>query len=228
MKTGKLFRNTVAISLFIAMTFSLVFGSFTGIAHAEDDEVKQTAETQTDVVVSAETAAAEESEHKAGPEDQKELEQSDNTKHSEAGSLKIRNIVTVNGAATDTTAADGTYTFTVKNAEGSVKATETITITNGASGTVQVDDLVPGKYTVSEETDKNPEGMALVGGNNKEVEVKTGGTGEIPTAEFTNNRTVAGSLKIRKNVTVNGAATDTTAADGTYTFTVKDSDILDC
>ncbi|MCC8106324.1 MAG: hypothetical protein LIO99_10050, partial [Clostridiales bacterium] len=42
----------------------------------------------------------------------------------------------------------------------------------------------------------------------------------IPTAEFTNNKTEVGSLKITKNVVINGG--DPTEADGTYIFLVKD------
>ncbi|MBQ1892062.1 MAG: hypothetical protein II164_06950, partial [Firmicutes bacterium] len=145
-----------------------------------------------------------------------------NTKQ-QFGSLKIKKNVTVNGEATTGTSADGTYTFTVKDAEGIVKATETITITNGVSSEVTVDNLIPGTYTVSEDTTDNPEGMSLVGENDIEVEVTADDTAEVPTAEFTNDKTEVGSLKIQKNVTINGEATTGTSADGTYTFTVKDA-----
>ena len=134
------------------------------------------------------------------------------------GSLKIKKNVTVNGAATTTTAADGTYTFTITG-PNEYSTTQTITITNGASNEVVVGDLVPGDYTVNEDVSKNPAGMALVGENGRTVAVTANNTEAIPTAEFTNNKAL-GSLKIKKNVTVNGAATTTTAADGTYTFTI--------
>ena len=141
----------------------------------------------------------------------------------EVGSLKIKKNVTVNGQATTGTTADGTYYFTVKDAAGEVKAEVSITITNGVSNEVQVDNLVPGTYTVSEDISRNPDGMALVGENDIEVEVTADETAEIPTAEFTNNKTEVGSLKIKKNVTVNGQATTGTTADGIYYFQVKDA-----
>ena len=85
---------------------------------------------------------------------------------------------------------------------------------------VQLDDLLPGSYTVTEVTADNPEGMSLVGENGIEIEVEANNTANVPTAEFTNNRVELGSLKIKKNVTVNGQATTGTSADGTYSFTV--------
>ena len=141
----------------------------------------------------------------------------------EVGSLKIKKNVTVNGAATAGTSADGTYTFTITGPNG-YSSEQTITITNGESNEVQVNDLVPGTYTVSEDTDKNPVGMSLVGGNDKEIEVTANNTENIPTAEFTNNKVEVGSLKIKKIVTVNGKATAGTSADGTYTFTIAGPD----
>ena len=147
-----------------------------------------------------------------------------NSKTDETGSLKVKKNVTVNGAATTGTSADGTYTFEIKDAGGAVKATTTVTIENGVSNEAQVDNLVPGTYTVSEDTSKNPEGMSLVGDNDIEVEVTANNTASIPTAEFTNNKTEVGSLKIKKIVTVNGKATAGTSADGTYTFTIAGPD----
>ena len=146
-----------------------------------------------------------------------------NSKHNEVGSLKIKKNVTVNGQATTGTTADGTYYFTVKDAACEVKAETSITITNGVSNEIQLDGFIPGTYTVSEDISRNPDGMALVGENDIEVEVTADETAEIPTAEFTNNKTEVGSLKIKKNVTVNGQATTGTTADGTYYFTVKDA-----
>ena len=66
--------------------------------------------------------------------------------------------------------------------------------------------------------------MSLVGSNGVKVTVTANNTANIPTAEFTNNKTEVGSLKIKKNVTVNGAATTGDSADGTYTFTVTGPD----
>ena len=114
----------------------------------------------------------------------------------ETGSLKIKKNVTVNGVATTGTLADGTYTFTITG-PGGYTSEQTIKITNGVSGEVQVDNLMPGTYTVSEDTSKNPDGMALVGQNNLEVEVTAASTATIRTAEFTNNLTT-GNLKLSK------------------------------
>lgn len=97
--------------------------------------------------------------------------------------------VTVNGKATTGSSADGSYTFTVKDADGNLKTTVTVTITDGKSSEVQVDDLLPWSYTVTEDTSKNPEGMALVGKNGVEVTVEANSTADVPTAEFTNDRT---------------------------------------
>ena len=87
-----------------------------------------------------------------------------------------------------------------------------------------VDNLEPGTYTVSEDTSKNPDGMALVGENNLKIEVAAGATAEVQTASFTNNKTEVGSLKISKSVQYNGKPTTTTKADGKYTFDVKDAE----
>ncbi|MBO4414466.1 MAG: hypothetical protein J5824_00620, partial [Lachnospiraceae bacterium] len=138
----------------------------------------------------------------------------------EVGSLKIRKYVQYNGRPTTSTKADGIYTFVITDSEGTVKATATITIANGVSDVVQVDNLEPGTYTVTEDVDSNPEGMELVGSNGVSVEVNVGETAEIETAEFTNNLTELGSLKIKKNVLYNGRETTSTKADGTYSFTI--------
>ncbi len=145
-----------------------------------------------------------------------------NTVEEEKGSLKIKKNVTVNGKATTGTSADGTYTFTVADENGDVKATKTITITNGVSSEVQVDNLVPGTYTVSEDTSKNPAGMALVGDNGVEVEVEAGAEASVKTAEFTNNKTEGGSLEISKTVVSPVPAEET--ADYTFTVTLTKDD----
>ena len=119
-------------------------------------------------------------------------------KKEEVGSLKIKKSVTVNGETTTGTSADGTYTFTVTG-PNDYSSEQTITITNGASKEVQVDNLVPGTYTVSEDISKNPAGMALVGGNDLNIEVTANNTAGIPTAEFTNTRKT-GDLEVTKTV----------------------------
>jgi Predicted outer membrane protein len=110
------------------------------------------------------------------------------------GSLKIRKNVTVNGKKTTGKMADGTYTFIITGPNG-YKNTVKIKIKNGVSSEVQLDNLVPGEYTVSEDTSKNPAGISLVGKNGKKVTVTAGGTTNIPTAEFTNNKKIE-SIKI--------------------------------
>ncbi|HAE44163.1 MAG TPA: hypothetical protein DCG37_01030, partial [Lachnospiraceae bacterium] len=133
------------------------------------------------------------------------------------GSLKIRKNVTVNGAPTTGTSADGTYSFTVKDSKGVTKATETITITNGVSGEAVVSGLIPGSYTVIEDTALNPEGMSLVGENNIEVVIAADSTTEVPTAEFTNNcSTVEGEVKAKKTL----SGRDWTA-DDSFEFTIS-------
>ena len=126
----------------------------------------------------------------------------------------------MNGEATESDLADGTYTFTVTGpGEDGTAQQVTVTIEHGESDEVQVDGLVPGTYTVSEDEGSNPAGMMLMTDNDQEVNVTANNTEDIPTAEFTNNLGL-GSLKIKKNVTVNGEATESDLADGTYTFTV--------
>ena len=107
----------------------------------------------------------------------------------EYGSLKIRKSVTVNGEETTGTVADGTYTFNITG-PNDYKNTVTIQIKNGVSNEVQLDNLVPGEYTVSEDTSKNPSDIALVGENDLKVTVEGGETTNVPTAEFTNNKTI--------------------------------------
>ena len=135
------------------------------------------------------------------------------------GSLKIKKNVTVNGAATTKTLADGTYHFTITGPDN-YSATKTIEIKNGVSNEVQVDDLVPGTYTVAEDTSKNPDGVSLTGKNNIQVEVKgNNNTTNVPTAEFTNDYTPSpceGEIQVRK--VLKGRAW--TSSDS-FTFTLK-------
>ncbi|MCC8106322.1 MAG: hypothetical protein LIO99_10040, partial [Clostridiales bacterium] len=117
------------------------------------------------------------------------------------GSLWITKNVTVNGASTTSTDADGTYTFYVKDSSGTTVKTVEITITNGVSETVEVNDLPVGTYTVEEDVSLNPTGMSLTGGNDISVIVTEDGTAATSTASFTNDMEKVGSLKITKNVT---------------------------
>ena len=163
-------------------------------------------------------------------------------KKPETGSLKLKKLVTVDGEATTGTLADGTYTFTITGPgeDGEVSKTVTITVTNGVAVSatidgetaeldsgkyVEVTDLEAGVYTINETAPTNR--TSLVGDNNKTVTVEAGKSGEdvsdAAKADFTNNIDT-GSLKIKKNVTFNGAPTTGTEADGTYTFEVKDAD----
>ena len=128
----------------------------------------------------------------------------------------------VNGEATTETLADGTYTFHIEGTKGQTVDDVTVTITNGASNEVQVDNLIPDTYTVTEDVRSNPEGMSVVGSATQTVAVTANNTASIPTAEFTNNKTAVGSLKVKKSVTLNGAATTTTEVDGTYSFQILD------
>ncbi|MCD8120105.1 MAG: hypothetical protein LUE29_11640, partial [Lachnospiraceae bacterium] len=137
------------------------------------------------------------------------------------GSLWITKNVTVNGSATTSTDADGTYIFYVKDSSGNTVRTVEITITNGVSETTEVKNLPIGTYTVEEDVSLNPTGMSLTGGNNISVEVTENGTTATAAASFTNDMEKVGSLKITKNVTVNGEPTTGTAADGTYTFQIN-------
>ena len=159
------------------------------------------------------------------------------------GSLKLKKLVTVNGEATTGTLADGDYTFTIKGPSGAAAAdqvtkTVVITVTGGAAVSATVDgvsatldadkyvevaDLEAGEYTITETAPTN--GTSLVGGNGKKVTVEAGkiGTDVTAKADFTNNIDT-GSLKIKKNVTVNGEATTGTEADGDYIFEVKDAE----
>ena len=132
------------------------------------------------------------------------------------GALKIKKSVTLNGAATDTTQVDGTYSFSITSAEGVTPATDAtleITITNGVAvsatldgeeiaigedGYVKIADLPVGEYTVEEDTAGLAEKyITLTSTNPQTVTVEKDNEEDIPTAEFVNNKDV-GSLKLTK------------------------------
>lgn len=130
------------------------------------------------------------------------------------GGLRITKEVTVNGQATKSTAADGTYYFSVKNADGKYVKDQTtgelqdkrqlftITITNGESSSLDFTGLAPGTYTIQEGFKDHPlpDGMTLAkingidagGKNTVTVTVTAGNTSDLSaaTAVFTNNKTV--------------------------------------
>ena len=116
------------------------------------------------------------------------------------GSLKIKKNVTVNGQPTSGTEADGVYTFNIIDETGKTVKTVSITITNGVAGELKVDGLTEGMYTIREVMPDN--GTTIASGTPKEytLEVKAGKTaeGEIPVAEFTNNKNTT-FLTVKKN-----------------------------
>ena len=108
-----------------------------------------------------------------------------NTHEAGRGALRITKVVTVGGAATTTTQADGVYTFTItgpNNYQGSVS----ISIIGGAAKTVRVTNLRPGTYTITETGSTNVDAK-LVGANGRTVEVTANNEANIPVAQFTNN-----------------------------------------
>lgn len=120
------------------------------------------------------------------------------------GSLKITKNVTVNGQPTNGTEADGVYTFNIIDETGKTVKTVSITITNGVAGDLKVDGLAEGFYTVREVMPSN--GTVIASGTPKEysLEVKAGKTaeGEIPVAEFTNNKNTT-FLTVKKDWLIN-------------------------
>ena len=147
----------------------------------------------------------------------------DKTVASATGSLKIKKNVTVNGAATTGTEADGTYKFDVTGPNGYATQVE-ISITNGESNVAEVSNLPEGTYTITEQQPSN--GTSLTSANNVQVTVDSTLTGDaIPVAEFTNNKTiVTGDVQIKKAVNFTGdAAADADTKEFTVTVTVKDS-----
>ncbi|MBR3159325.1 MAG: BspA family leucine-rich repeat surface protein, partial [Atopobiaceae bacterium] len=119
------------------------------------------------------------------------------------GALIIRKNVT----STSGNKADGTYHFTLKDAEGkavtkngkgeAIDEDITLTIEGGKSSSVVIRDLLPGTYTVVEDTNRNPDGIYLLGQKSHELEVKVRNDfdaegnedlANVPTADFTNTK----------------------------------------
>lgn len=150
----------------------------------------------------------------------------------EYGAIRVEKSVQLNGAATTGKQADGTFKFTItgptdikepkkQNADNYLSEVPfEIAIAEGKASSWSRDRLMPGTYKIKEITDGLPEGMSVVGGAERSVEVKAGSTATSPvTVSFVNNQ-VTGSLKIVKKVTVNGKDTTGKQVDGTYNFTV--------
>ena len=120
----------------------------------------------------------------------------------QVGALTIQKGVTVNGNATSSKVADGTYSFTVKGpgtGANSTTKTATVTITDGQTNTTTLGDLVPGEYTITENTGNLRNNMKLTGANPVVVNVEANNTQAIPVAEFSNNlRTTTANMQVRK------------------------------
>ena len=166
-----------------------------------------------------------------------------------AGALKLTKEVTVNGAEPGTDAdkalVDGNYTFTIKGpgSDGTVSKTVVITVTNGKAESAKVGEtetaltdgyaviggLTPGEYTITEAVPKNGTKISKINGEDATgysttVTVVAGDTAAAKASAAFTNDIGYGSLKITKNVTVNGETTTGTEADGTYEFSIVDSE----
>lgn len=151
------------------------------------------------------------------------------------GALVVTKQVTVNGQPTTSKMADGVYTFTITGPKdedfktnGTVKNEHnyldnvpfSISITDGKANSWSHDKLMPGTYTIKE-TSTLTNGMTIANGNaERTIEVKAENTAQSPAVVTYVNNLPVGSLKITKSVTVNGTATTSTRADGTYRFRV--------
>lgn len=89
----------------------------------------------------------------------------------QSGNLKINKTVTVNGTATETTLADGTYTFELWNADGTEQITHkadgteigdlAITVTGGQTGSLTIEGLNGATYIVRETGTTNTATMEM-------------------------------------------------------------------
>lgn len=91
--------------------------------------------------------------------------------NSVAGSLWIEKQVTVDGAATTTNEADGTYNFVISGTKGQDPAKVLITIENGETKIVSNGNLIPDTYTVTEDTKDLPAGVSVSSANPQTVTI---------------------------------------------------------
>jgi hypothetical protein len=96
----------------------------------------------------------------------------------------------------------------------------TLKVTKGVGTSHTIDDLLPGTYILTEDENDLPEGVAPVE-NDVEIEI-TDEDPETVEVTFTNNRDMdLGSLKIVKNITLNGEPADTKVENVDYTFSFR-------
>ena len=104
------------------------------------------------------------------------------------GILRITKRVTVDGAATNGTEADGAYIFTVTRDGQPIEGSPvTIQITNGAANTAVLEGLEPGVYVVHEQEAAN--GAELTTGNDRTIAITADNIGVPHTLTFVNNLT---------------------------------------
>nr|AHF25124.1 hypothetical protein [uncultured bacterium Contig54] len=132
----------------------------------------------------------------------------------DVGALKIKKVVKLNGAETDTKLVDDTYTFTVTSEKApTIQHTVTITIEDGTAksatidgeeaeinsdGFVEIKDLPVGWYGIEEDTEHLKYGVSLTNQTANRLEVTKDNTNNIPGTVFTNGKEV-GSLKVTKS-----------------------------
>ena len=113
------------------------------------------------------------------------------------GSIKLTQSVKVNDTETETTLADGNYSFVVSG-ENDYEKKISITIKDGKAASATLDNLVPGVYTVKQTN--APDRMVEVRGEDATdtVTVEAGKTAE---KETVNNLIYAGNLRVGLIVT---------------------------
>ena len=144
------------------------------------------------------------------------------------GTLTVKKVI--EGASN---ANNKTYHVTVRNGSKYVTAngslTDTVTqLPVSASNPLVLRKLSLGTYVVNEVTGDGNQNVNLVGYDFTSTGGDLTGSVTFDTSNLTGTVTVTnkyeeqpGSLKIKKNVTVNGQETNGTLADGTYTFTLR-------
>ena len=182
--------------------------TFTGIPEGEYT-VSETNETVEGFeIIKKYTVSEEETDELTLSDGEEKTFEVTNTVSQTTGSLKITKNVLLNLEETSGTEADGTYIFHItgpQNYQNDVR----ITIAHGVAQTQTVPNLLPGTYTITEDTTGfETRGIRLIGQNPVTVKVESGNDAseaDIPTAVFTNNREITGSLSVRKNLTGNAA-----------------------